>query len=140
MTTAEPTRGQLERSLAQQFQNLYREQIGQRPSKVICQFFDEKLTVVLYNTVSPAEKALLAVGKEEFAKKLRSNLHEAIAPLLRGIIENIVGISVISLLIDSDLVNGYSGFTAILTETPSVRDPQSIPKGERRQKTDSGNG
>lgn len=136
MTTSEPTRGQLERTLSQQFQNLYREQIGQRPSKATCQFFNEKLTVVLYNTVSPAEKTLINTGREEFAKKLRFELHLAIVPQLKAIVESTIAVSVISVLIDSDLINGYSCFTVILENTPVVRDPQSIPKVDSKKTKD----
>jgi len=128
MSAAEPTRAQLERQIAQNIQNFYRERIGQRPSKAVCQFFDEKLTIVLHDTVAPAERTLLEAGREEPSSEFRSELHEAIKPELKSLIEEIVGTSVVTVLLDSDLESGFSSITAILQHTPSVRDPETIPK------------
>jgi uncharacterized protein YbcI len=47
---AEPTRGQLERALGQRIQTLFRDRVGQRPSRAVCQMFDESLTIVLEET------------------------------------------------------------------------------------------
>jgi uncharacterized protein YbcI len=129
----EPTRAQLERSIVQRIQTLYRDSIGQRPSKAIGQFFDEKFTLVLFETVSPAEQTLLKAGQEEFAEQLRVKLHDAIKPQLKALIEEIVRIEVITILIASDLKSGFSNITAVLADPPPVRDPQTIPKMKREK-------
>jgi uncharacterized protein YbcI len=133
MTTTNPTRGQIERTLVQQLHNFYRERIGQRPSQGICQLYDERLSVVLQLAVSPAEQTLLDAGREELVKKVRSELNEAIKNPLKLLIQNIVGTTVIAILIDSDIISGYASITAVLDNTPSVRDPQTIPKVNRKK-------
>lgn len=124
----EPTRAQLERSLVQRIQTLYREHLGQRPSKAIGQFFDEKLTIVLFATVSPAEQTLLDAGQEEFAEELRARLHRALKPQLKALIEEVIETDVVTVLMDSDLKSGFSSVTAVLVDSPPVRDRESIPK------------
>jgi uncharacterized protein YbcI len=135
MTTSIPTRGQLERSLLQQVQNLYREKLGQRPSGGICQLFDDKLTIVLQNTVAPLEKTLFDSGLEENVKKLRLEWQEAIETDLKALIQELVSTELLAILVDSDLESGYASITAILASSPEVRDPQSIPKSNRKRET-----
>jgi uncharacterized protein YbcI len=135
MTSSIPTRGQLERSLLQQVQNLYREKLGQRPSGGVCQLFDDKLTIVLQNTVAPLEQTLFDSGLEENVKKLRVQWQEAIKIDLKALIQELVGTAIITILVDSDLESGYVSITAILTNSPEVRDPQSIPKANRKKET-----
>jgi uncharacterized protein YbcI len=139
MAASDPTRAQIERTLIQQIQNFYRQRIGQRPSKAICQIFDDGLSVILQHTVSPAEQTLLDAGREEFAKRLRSELNEAIKPPLKALIEDIIGTCVVAILIDSDLSSGFSSVTAVVTDLPAVSDPESIPKVNRKKLADSGN-
>lgn len=136
MTTQIPTRGQLERSLLQQVQNLYREKLGQRPSGGVCQLFDDKLTIVLQNTVAPLEQTLFESGLEENVKKLRWEWQEAVETDLKTLIQELVSTDVVTILIDSDLESGYASITAVLASSPEVRDPQSIPKSNRRRETD----
>ncbi|MBD2092150.1 DUF2294 domain-containing protein [Microcoleus sp. FACHB-1515] len=128
---AEPTRGQLERALGQRIQTIFRDRIGQRPAKAVCQMFDESLTIVLEDTTSPAERTLIDSGKTEIAKQLRLHLQESIKDALKVEIAQIVEQEVLAVLVDADLDSGYASVTAILQAPPSVRDPQSIPKLKR---------
>lgn len=130
---AEPTRGQLERTLGQRLQTVFRDRIGQRPSKAVCQMFDDSLTIVLEDTTSPAERTLIDAGKAEMAKQLRLHLQESLKAALKVEIAQIVEQEVISVLLDADLDSGYASLTAILQAPPSVRDPQSIPKLKREK-------
>jgi uncharacterized protein YbcI len=136
MTASEPTTGQVERIISQNLQNFYRERIGQRPAKVICQMFDKKVSVVLEDTVSPAERTLLDAGREESANRLRAELCEIIKPQLKTLIAEITESDVIVILMDFDLKSGYSSVTAILAEPPSVRDPESIPKAKKEKRNE----
>jgi uncharacterized protein YbcI len=140
MSASELSRAQLERKIAQSIQNFYRERIGQRPSKAVCQFFDDTLTIVLRDTVAPAERTLLEAGREEHTSEFRVELHQAIKPELKALLEEIVGTSIITVLIDSDLETGFSNITAILKDAPSVRDPESIPKVKKDKVTNGDNG
>jgi uncharacterized protein YbcI len=123
-----PTYGQLERTLSQRIQALYRTQIGHQPSKVTCQFFDEKLAIVVENSITSAEELLLTEGKEDLAKKFRSSLGEAIEPQLKNLIEEILSVGVSDLLSDATLTTGRTGIIAVLTASPQVRNREAIPK------------
>ncbi|MEC4893944.1 MAG: DUF2294 domain-containing protein [Oscillatoria sp. PMC 1051.18] len=122
------TRGQLERKLSQQIQALYRERLGHQPSKVTCQLFDEKLAIVIEDSITTPETVLAENGKSELAKQVRSDLAEAIQPHLRQLIEEILSVPVLDLLSDAKIETGRTGMIAVLAKTPAVRNPESIPK------------
>ncbi|HHP7232292.1 MAG TPA: DUF2294 domain-containing protein [Xenococcaceae cyanobacterium] len=117
-----PTRGQLERQLSQETQAFYRRQLGHRSSKVTCQLFDQKLAVIIEDSVTNAEQILVEEGKTDLAEKVRSNLDDAIQPRLKQLIEEIIQVEVIDLLSDATLNTGRTGIIAILNGTPEVRN------------------
>lgn len=123
-----PTRGQLERTLSQSIQALYRQELGQQPSKVTCQLFDSKLAVIVENSITAAEQILAEEGQNELAEQVRSSLEEVTKPRLKELIEEILDIKVTDLLSDSTLETGRTGVIAVLDNTPSVRNPESVPK------------
>src|ERR671933_1514581 len=126
--SSKPTRGQLERLLSQQLQALYREQLGHQPSKVTCQLFDEKLAVIVEDSITPPEQLLANTGQIELAEQVRSDLDKAIQPQLKELIEEVLGVAVLDLLSDATLETGRTGIIAVLDLTPEVRNPDSIQK------------
>jgi len=133
------TYGQIERTLSQRIQTTYREQIGHRPSKVICHFFHGKLAIVLENTVSPVERTLIDAGCQKLAQRLRSALDAALKPFLKTLVVDIVGIPIAALLIDSDLESGFSSITVILIDVPPVRSSESYSRERKEKLTASSN-
>lgn len=126
--SSKPTRGQLERLLSQRLQALYREQLGHQPGKVTCQLFDEKLAVIVEDSITPPEQLLANTGQIELAEQVRSDLDKAIQPQLKGLIEDVLGVSVLDLLSDATLETGRTGIIAVLDLTPEVRNPDAVPK------------
>lgn len=126
--SSRPTRGQLERSLSQQLQALYRTQLGHQPGKVTCQIFDEKVAIVFENSITPPEKLLADNGRAELAEQVRSDLKEAFEPQMKRLIEEVLNVVVLDLLSDATLETGRTGAIAILDASPNVRNPESIPK------------
>lgn len=122
------TCGQLERNLCQAIQAFYRQHLGHQPSKVTCQFFDSKLAIIIEDSITNAEQILVDEGKSDLAKKVRSNLDDAIQPELKGLIEKIAEVGVIDILSDATLNTGRTGIIAVLSHTPQVRNPENIPK------------
>ncbi len=116
-----PTRGQLERTLSQRIQALYRTQLEHRPSKVTCQIFDEKIAIVLEDSITQPEQLLVKSGQEELAEQVRSELDEALQPQLKALIEEVVGVTVVDLLSDAKLETGRTATVVILSETPQLR-------------------
>lgn len=121
MNTSELTRGQVERTISQRIQALYRECLGHQPSKVTCELFEDKLTIILEDSMTPAEQLLLQEGKEDSVEQLRSDINEVIRPQLKAEIEQILGISVLDLLSDATLQTGRMGLIVVLERTPSLR-------------------
>lgn len=123
MDASPPTRGQLERALSQRIQSLYRTQLEHQPSRVTCQIFDEKIAIVLENSITKPEQLLLNSGQEELAGQVRIELDEVLEPQLKALIEEVVGVAVIDLLSNAKLSTGRSATVAILAQTPQVRNP-----------------
>lgn len=99
----------------------------------MCQFFDEKLAVILEQITTPIERFLIEKDQLEFAQELRSKLEYTMRSEVVELIEEIAEISVICLLSDADLTCDCSSFTAILQDIPPVRDPASIPKVKKEK-------
>ncbi|MBW4625470.1 MAG: DUF2294 family protein [Brasilonema octagenarum HA4186-MV1] len=121
MTTPTPTRGQVERTLAQRIQALYRDQLGHQPSKITCQLSDQNVVIIIENSITKPEKLLLKTGNQELAEEVRSDLDDAIAPQLKVLIEETLNVTVIELLSDATLETGRTGIIAILTDSPTIR-------------------
>lgn len=121
MEAPSPTRGQLERTLSQRIQSLYRTQLEHQPSRVTCQIFDEKIAIILENSITQPEKLLVTSGQEELAEQVRTELDEALQPQIIALIEEVVGVAVLDLLSDAKLSTGRTATVAILAESPQVR-------------------
>ena len=127
-TTEQPTVGQLERELSQKIQALYKRHLGHQPSKVSCQLFSRKLVVVLEESVTQPEKLLMDEGQLELAEKVRTDLNEAIQPQIKVLVEEILSVDVLDLLCDAAIETGRVGIIAVLSDAPTVRNPEAIPK------------
>ncbi len=134
MTTT-PTRGQVERTLAQRIQALYREHLGHQPSKVTCQLSDQNLVVLLEDSITQPEQLLAQTGREELAEQVHSDLDDAIKPKIKALIEEILHVSVLDILSDATLETGRTGIIALLTDAPNIRINASTSKN--RIKTSS---
>ncbi|MBW4474085.1 MAG: DUF2294 domain-containing protein [Stenomitos rutilans HA7619-LM2] len=122
-----PTKGQIERSLSQRIQALYRNQLGHRLSQVDCELLETKIAIVLEQSVTQPEQLLADQGKNELVETLHSELGDAIQPQLKTLIEEVVGVAVVDLLSDSTLETARTGMIVILAEAPKLRDAASKP-------------
>lgn len=109
------TRGQLERTLSQRLQKLYRECLEHAPGKVSCQLLKDKLTIVIDNSLSRPEQLILQVGNPELARQMRSNLDDYIRPKIISLVEEVLDQKVLDLLSDTTLETERTGFVVILS-------------------------
>jgi uncharacterized protein YbcI len=137
MSTSTPTRGQVERTLAQRIQALYREQLGHQPTKVICQLSDQNVVIVMEGSITAPELLLAQTGRQELAEQVRSDLDDAIQPQLKALIEETLNVTVLEILSDATLETGRTGIIAVLTDTPTVRTPTANHKARRRTLSDT---
>lgn len=125
MSTTQPqqtqTRGQLERALCQNIQALYRDQLGHRTGKISCQLFDNRLMVVVEDSITQPEQLLAKEGQSHLVKQVRTELDDAIQPKLKQVIETVLSVDVIDVLSDATLETGRTGIIAILAAPPAVR-------------------
>lgn len=128
MSNSIPTSGQLERTLSQRIQAFYRDNLGHQPSKVMCQLFDQKLAIIMENSITISENFLITKGNKTLAEEVRSSLNEAIKPQLKALIEKILKVEVVDLLSDATLETGRTGIIAVLNDSPQVSNKQAIPK------------
>lgn len=121
MDVSYPTRGQLERTLSQRIQALYRHQLEHQPSRVVCQIFDEKIAIILEDSITQPEQILVNKGEEQLAQQVREELDEALQPQVKELIEEVVGVTVVDILSNAKLDTGRTATVAILAEPPQVR-------------------
>ena len=119
-----PTRGQLQRSLAQEVQKLYREHLGHTAGKVICQLFEQQLTLVIEDSITQPEQLIAEEGDLDLAEKVRSDLDSAIRPKLAVLINQVLGVNVVDILSDAAFQTGRTAIVIILDEQPIVREPK----------------
>jgi uncharacterized protein YbcI len=123
------TSGQLERTLSQRIQTLYRNQLGHQPSKVSCQLLDEKVAIVLENAVTRPEQ-ILVEEDSPLAAKVRHDLDEAIQPQLTNLIQEVLEVEVLDFLSDTTLETGRTGIIGILSRNPVVRESAAKSRGQ----------
>lgn len=121
MDSSLPTRGQIERTLSQRIQALYRTQLGHQPGKITCQLVEEKLTILIENSLTQAEQILAEEGQTQLAAEVRTQLDQAVRPKLKMLIEEILNVSVLDLLSDATLATGRTGIIAVLAGSPDMR-------------------
>ncbi len=129
-----PTCGQIERDLSQRIQKLYREQLGHCPRKVTCKLFDNRLAVVVEDSLTILQKTLIEEDKQnETARYVNSAIDNVIKSKLKIAIEEVLEIEVYDILFDSSLKTHSAGAIVILTQSPSVRSRELIPKIRKSQ-------
>jgi uncharacterized protein YbcI len=130
LSTAIPTRGQLERKLAQQLQALYLQQMGHQPSKISCKLADLNLTIVIENSLTQPEQILAQQGQEDLVKEVRSNLDAAFKPELKQAIEAVIGVEVDEILSDAAIESGRTAIVTILKTHPKFREQAARVKSK----------
>ncbi len=126
---SKPTRGQLQRQLVQKFQKLYREKLNHSPGEVTCQLVDEKLMVIIENSVTKPEQLLLQEGDTERAAQIRDELVMAMRPEMVKLVEDVLDREVVDILSDATLETGRTGLVIILSAAPEVRATAKATKG-----------
>ncbi|MEG4392973.1 DUF2294 domain-containing protein [Microcoleus sp. BROC3] len=131
--TLQPTRGKLERTIAQGIQALYRSQLGHQTSQALCNLLDNKLIIVIENAITQPEKLLAQNGQEDLASQVRVQLESVLELQLKDLIKEVLGVRVTDLLTDATLETGRTATIAILEFAPKFRD--SNHKSKTQPKT-----
>ena len=130
VSTSLPTSGELERSLSQRVQSLYGQKLGQMPKRTVCHLFGQELVLVLEDSTTQIEQFLEHEGAAPLMLEVRDAVEQRLKQEIVQIIESILQVSVRGIMVDSATGIGRTGIVAVLSQTPSVRNPESIPKTE----------
>lgn len=122
-STLLPTAGQIQRHLTQQFQRLYREQLNHATGKITCQLIDDKLLLVIEDSVTKPEQLLVQNGDAALAEQVRADLATALRPQIIQIAEEALDRQVVDILTDATLETGRTSIVIILSEPPDLRPP-----------------
>lgn len=125
-----PTIGELERTIAQNLQKLWREKTGQFPHQAIALFFEKKLVIWLQGILTPLEKTLLSVEDSSYNvvlkrrsidQILRAEAHSYLSKIL-------IGCETKTVLVTSDLDENCTAVIATLDQLPAARNLETVPK------------
>lgn len=96
----------------------YREALGRGPTRARCLNPDPQILLcVLQDTLTPAERRLLEIGRHDDVRETRARLAYAMAPQLRAAVEEIVERPVQS------VVSGFDPWDDVATETFVFAEP-----------------
>ncbi len=115
---ANQTEQQWQPVLSQRIQQLYCRLVEHEPSEVTCKLFDNTLTIVLENTLSRPLQLLARNDDPTLAQQVKLNVEAVIKPQLKQIVEEVFGVAVVDLLMDTSLETGRTGTIAILASKP----------------------
>ena len=127
-TPEKRTVGQVEREVSQKMQSLYKKHLGHQPSKVTCQIFGAKLAIVLEDSVTRPERLLAEEGQVALAQQVHDDLNAAMRPQIKELVGSILGVDIVDIMSDATLETGRTGIIIVLSNAPTVRNPEAIPK------------
>lgn len=126
-----PTIGELQRSLSQSIQALYRNHLEHQPARVTCQLMDTTLVIVLEDALTQTETLLQDSGHTELVETVRDHLDASLKPILRQEVERILEVEVVDVLSDATLETGRSAVVVILERSPQVRSQRDVAISKR---------
>lgn len=123
-----PSCGELERQLSQKIQTLYKQHLGQRPTRVTCHLFGQELAIIIDSSTTQVEQLLSCQGAPGLSSEVRRTVNQRLKQDITRLIESILQVGVQDTLIDTSIEMGRTGIIALLTATPIVRNPELVPK------------
>ncbi|MEM1251850.1 MAG: Na-translocating system protein MpsC family protein [Cyanobacteria bacterium P01_H01_bin.21] len=128
LSQSSSTVGELERCLSQKIQALYGQRLGQSSVSVLCHLFSQELVIILENSTTQVEKYLSSRGASSLSLEVREILDQRLKQEIANLIKSVLCVDVRGMLIDTSIGLGRTGIIAALSETPSVRNPDAVPK------------
>lgn len=114
------TTGQLERLLAQNIRKRYRQILGHNPKKVSCKVADTQLTIIIEEPITKLESFLLVNEQKFIADYVRSDLEQALLPVLRATILDCLDINVLDIGSISMENTNSTAVVAVLEQSPDM--------------------
>lgn len=116
----QPTQGQVEAAITAAISRFEREHLGRGPREARTYILHDTVVVRLQGILSPAELQLSTeVGGVGLIKEIRSRLVEGSGPALKRLIEEQVGVPVLTLHTDLSTRSGERIFVFVLEREPT---------------------
>ncbi|RZM82204.1 DUF2294 domain-containing protein [Leptolyngbya iicbica] len=122
------SQGQVQRTLSQQIQKLYKSHIGHAPGKVTCQITNNTITFLAEDSLTKLERLLLKEDKRDDGKstqvnveQVRDDLDKALRPALIEIVQTTLNLEVVDILSDTTLATGRTAIVVVLSDTPHFK-------------------
>jgi uncharacterized protein YbcI len=120
------TQGEIEAAICAGIARFEQEYMGRGPKDIHTYLLDDLLLVRLAGVLTAAEqhlvKSLPAEKGRDLLKQVRTHLLETARPLLEAMVQDITGMSVLSMHHDISTVTGEEVVLFTLNKTPNVRD------------------
>jgi len=120
------TQGEIEAAICAGIARFEQEYMGRGPKDIHTYLLDNLVLVRLEGVLTAAEQhlvqALPAEKGRDLLKQVRTHLLETARPLLEAMIQDITGMSVLSMHHDISTVTGEEVVLFTLSKTPRVRD------------------
>ena len=125
------TSGEIEAAICKGMSRFMQECIGRGPKDIHSHLIGDLLVVRLQGVLTAAEqhlvKTIQAEKGRELLKQMRIQLMEAARPILETMVQEIVGVKVLSLHHDISTVTGEEVVLFTLAASPEVREAKSHP-------------
>jgi uncharacterized protein YbcI len=96
------TGGQLNAALSKAIVQLHNQHLGRGPTKGHAFYRGKVVVVILEDTLTKAERSLIAAGKTDAVRDVRRQLLDTMRPDLVGAVERLTGCRVVSFLADNE--------------------------------------
>ena len=103
-----------------------KEHIGRGPTKVRVTIANDIVTILYEESLTPAERRLVADGDPEFVRLMRRRFQDAIRPELVALVERVLGRSARTFLSDHDVVHDIGVEIILLDSAPDSADESSV--------------
>jgi uncharacterized protein YbcI len=120
------SQGEIEAAICAGIARFEQEYMGRGPKDIHTYLLDDLLLVRLAGVLTAAEqhlvKSLPAEKGRDLLKQVRTHLLETARPLLEAMVQDVTGMSVVSMHHDISTVTGEEVVLFTLSKTPDVRD------------------
>lgn len=122
-----PLRQELEQRIAKKIQIWHYQNLGDKPKMVIGRLFDNKLTIIIEDSLTPIEKYLIQEGEEALVEEIRLKLVKTAKKQWKRLIEELLlNVRVVDLISEGTVTTNRLGIVFILDRHPQLA---SLDKG-----------
>ena len=118
------TQGEIEAAISEGISRFEQEYRGRGPKDIHAYLFGDFVVVRLQGLLTPAEQQLARSPSDkgrDLLKQVRTHLIETSKPLIQAMVQEITGVTVVSLHHDISTVTGEAFVVLTLAEPPSYR-------------------